>query len=205
MAKEATAKILDLLIEAVSLCVAESRDKVSQSLLSTLKTMTANISSDPEERERDRQTMRGLVLLIKERLEKVNAVGATLCGCLAEVLLLLTLKDTTPFKKIKVKVGEEEVPADKCPIKVNGKEIVVPRWALEAFYMRMQGVKYSEICKRFGVTRQRAQYWVNRLKALKSQLWEETKVSETQPTEQPSTPPPDETLWQMLKGKVKGQ
>jgi hypothetical protein len=203
--KKATGEILNLLIEAVSQCVAESKDKVSQSLLSTLKEMTTNISSDPEERERDRRTMRGLVLLIKERLEKVNAIGATLCECLAEVLLLQTLKDTTPFKTIKVKVGEK-VPADKCLVKVDGKEVTVPRWALEAFYMRMQGVKYSEISERFGVSRQLAQYWVNRLKALKPHLLEETEVSEAQPTEQQlPTPSPDEALWQLLKGKVKGQ
>jgi hypothetical protein len=206
MPKVAARGVLDLLIEAVSLCVAESQDKVSQSLLSTLRAMTVNTSSDPEERERDRQTMRGLVLLIKERLEKINAIGATLCGCLAEVLLLQTLKDTTPFKTVKVVVGGEEVPADKCPVKVEDKEIEVPKWALEAFYMWMHGIKYSEICKRFGVSRQRAQYWVNRLRALNPQLWEKAKAPETQSTEpQPPTPSPDEAIWQLLKGKVKGQ
>jgi hypothetical protein len=207
MARRTTQDTLNLLIKAVSQCVAESQDKVSQSLLSVLKALTTNISPDPEERERDRRTMRGLVLLIKERLEGVNAVGTTLCGCLAETILLLTFKDTTPFKNVVVKVpaGEGGKPTDRCPIKVGDAEIIVPRWALQAFYLRLQGVKYSEISKQFNVSRQLAQYWVNRLKALNPTISEEPKVSEAPPPEKQSPSSlPDETIWHLLKGKVKG-
>jgi hypothetical protein len=153
--------------------------------------------------------MRGLVLLIKERLAGVNALGATLCGCLAETILLLTFKDTASSESGAVTApagkGKATVPTDRCKVKAGNMVIEVPKWALQAFHLRQQGVKYSEIGKQFGVSRQLAQYWVRRLEALNLPISEEPKVLEAPPTEPQSPPsPPDETLWQLLKGKVKG-
>jgi len=192
---KATKETLNLLIKGVGRCVAESGDKVAQSLLGILKTLAADQSKDLEERERNRRTMRGLVMLIKDRLEGVNALGVTLCGCLAEVLLQLTFTEATAFKEIEVKVPTEQ----------GVKSANIPQWALEAFYMWKQGVGYAEIGKRLGVARQVVRYWVQRLNRLNPKFLEERKEPEAPQAErQPTSASPDDSLWRLLHAKIKG-
>jgi hypothetical protein len=195
MSEKVAKETLNLLIKGVGQCVAESNDKISQSLLGILKTLAADQSKDPEERERNRRTMHGLVMLIKDRLEGVNALGVTLCGCLAEVLLQLTFTETTAFKEIEVKVPTEQ----------GVKSANIPQWALEAFYMWKQGVGYAEIGKRLGVSRQYVRYWVQRLNRLNPKFSEEQKEPEAPQTEQQSTvASPEDSLWRLLHAKIKG-
>jgi hypothetical protein len=185
-----------MLIKGIGRCVTESGDKVAQSLLGILKTLAADQSKDLEERERNRRTMRGLVMLIKDRLEGVNALGVTLCGCLAEVLLQITFTEATNLKK------EIEV---KVPTEQGVKSANIPQWALEAFYMWKQGVGYAEIGKRLGVARQVVRYWVQRLNRLNPKFSEECKEPEApQPEQQPTSASPDDSLWQLLHAKIKG-
>jgi hypothetical protein len=196
MSEKTTKETLNLLIKGVSRCVTESGDKVAQSLLGILKTLAADQSKDLEEWERNRRTMRGLVMLIKDRLEGVNALGVTLCGCLAEVLLQITFTEATTFKKeIEVKVLAEQ----------GVKSANIPQWVLEAFYMWKQGVGYAEIGKRLGVARQVVRYWVQRLNRLNPKFSEESKEPEAlQPEQQPTSASPEDSLWRLLHAKTKG-
>ena len=195
MSEKATKETLNLLIKGIGRCVTESGDKVAQSLLGILKTLAADQSKDLEERERNRRTMRGLVMLIKDRLEGVNALGVTLCGCLAEVLLQLTFTEATTFKEIEVKVPTEQ----------GVRSANIPQWALEAFYMWKQGVGYAEIGRRLGVARQIVRYWVQRLNRLNPKFSDEQKEPEApQAEQQPSKASPDDSLWRLLHAKIKG-
>jgi hypothetical protein len=196
VSEKATKETLNLLIKGVSRCVTESGDKVAQSLLGILKTLAADQSKDLEERERNRRTMRGLVMLIKDRLEGVNALGVTLCGCLAEVLLQITFTEATNLKK------EIEV---KVPTEQGVKPANIPQWALEAFYMWKHGVGYAEIGRQLGVARQVVRYWVQRLNRLNPKFWEEHKEPEAfQPEQQPTSASPEDSLWRLLHAKIKG-
>jgi hypothetical protein len=122
-------------------------------------------------------------------------LGVSLCGCLADVLLQLTFTEAKTFKEIEVKVPTEQ----------GIKPVNIPQWALEAFYMWKQGVRYSEIGKQLGVARQLVRYWVQRLNRLNPKFSEERKEPEApQPEQQPTSASPDDSLWRLLQAKVKG-
>jgi hypothetical protein len=205
--EKATKATLNLLLKALSLCVVESKDKVAQTLLSTLKSLVVSLCECPEGKERDLRTMRGLVLLIKERLEGIDALGVTLCDSLAEILLQLILKGVAPMGGQSNHVVEGEALATQVVL-IGGRKVFVPEWALQAHQLWKQGLSYAEIGKRLGVIRQNVRYWVTRLETLNSKFRGEPNehpVSPpTTPTPNPTPPTPDETLWQLIEKRVKG-
>jgi hypothetical protein len=198
---------LNLLIKALSLCVVESKDKVAQTLLSTLKSLAVSLCGCPKGKERDLRTMRGLVLLIKERLEGIDALGVTLCDSLAEVLLQLILKGVVPTDGQPNHMVEGDAPAAQVVL-IGGKRVFVPEWAIQAHQLWKQGLSYAEIGKRLGVIRQNVRYWVTRLETLNSKFKGEPSEHPisppTPPTPNPTPPTPDETLWQLIEKRVKG-
>jgi hypothetical protein len=208
MAGKTTKPTLNLLLKALSLCVTESKDKVALTLLSCLKSLVATLGENSEGNERDLRTMRGLVLLIKDRLEGVNALGVTLCNSLAEVFLQLTFKETTPATVEEQSDFKTESKA--TVISAGAKKVLVPNWAIQAYQLWKElGLNYAEIGRRVGQPRQNVAYWVKRLETLKSNTAStsnEPKPPDEQSQSTELNPSPTSTsdeIWQLLKDKVK--